>query len=384
MSREILLTPGPTHVPPQVFAAMQNPTMHHRTDAFKKELRAALNGVRRLLDIDSDPVLIAGSGTAAMEAALLNICRPGDQIIVVNGGKFGERWLSLARALELNAVELRVEWGSSAETAAVIDLLKQNSSARALCLQQCETSTGALHPVEEICKAAKKVSPDILTVVDAVSSIATMPLYPDRMQIDVLVAAAHKGLMLPPGLALLALSSSAWRAAESNKIRTLYFNLLLERKAHAKDSTSWTPAMNHILGLNAALAMIGSEGLGQVFERHVAFAEACRAAAREMGLEIFAKHPAPGVTSLRMPDGIDGDKVRSRMLQAASVRIAGGQDELKGRIIRIGHMGFVSADDLRNGLAALEEALLHLGCEFQAGSAAAAFEGYLKERASER
>lgn len=369
MLKERLFTPGPTTIPLRIMQAMQVPSLHHRTDPFKKVIRESLDGMRWLLELDADPVFITGSGTAGMEACLVNLCVPGDKIIAVNAGSFGERWLHIASRAGLGVVEIRAEWGQSPGTAEIRAAVSANRDAKLFCFQLCETSAATLLPMEEIIATVKSEAPEMLVVVDAISSIATLPIHPRKQSIDVLVAAAHKGLMLPPGIAILDLSERAWKAAESTKKQSLYFDLLMEREWEAKGTTTWTPATTLFLGLNEAIAMLREEGLASVYARHNRMAKAARAGLRALGLELLSKHPAPGVTAAFPPAGIAADDIRKVALDRLGVRLAGGQGHMKGKIFRIGHLGYCDDLDVIDALTAVELSLRDLGHDLELGSA---------------
>ena len=371
--KEILLTPGPTHIPPAVLQAMLQPTLHHRTEVFKRYFREATDGLRHLLRSEEDPIFISGSGTAAMEAALLNICSAGDEIVFINAGKFGERWGDIAARLSIKAVEFISPWGSAIDLAALENLLAKHKGSKAVCLQYCETSTAAELPVVEITSLARKILPEAITIVDAISAIGTRPIYPPDQNIDILVGAGHKGLMLPPGLAFLDLSRAAWARVDSHKVASLYFDLKIEREQSRQSTTAWTPAMNHIVGLCASLKMIQSEGEDAVYHRHTVLSDATKGAIKMLGLEIFSHFmPSTAVTAAVMPAGIDGEAIRKAMREEWGVRIAGGQEELKGKIVRFGHMGYVSSSDIIASISAFESALLGAGHPVRLGSGVAA------------
>lgn len=359
--KEILLTPGPTHVPPAVLQAMNQPTLHHRTETFKRYFRQATESLKELLRTDNDPIFIAGSGTAAMEASLLNTCAKGDHILYINAGKFGERWGDIAERLSLIASEFRVKWGDPLNTEELSEFLNKHKDTKCVCLQYCETSTAAELPIEKIAIQIRKVAPNALIIVDAISAVGTRPIYPNKQNIDILVGAGHKGLMLPPGLAFVVLSQAAWNRADSIKVPSLYFDLKIERAQAKQSTTAWTPAMNHIVGLSASLTQIKNEGEDNVYERHRILSNATKTAIKALGLKVYSSQsPSNAVTAAVMPDGIDGELVRKIMREKWNVRIAGGQEELKGKIVRFGHMGYVSPSDILAGISAFESSLLTL------------------------
>lgn len=373
MFKDRLLTPGPTEIPLRIFKAMQQPMMHHRTESFRRLFVAVQDGLKELMRAPNRPILLAGSGTAAMEAALLNTVSPGDTIIVLNGGKFGERWLDLAGKLELNAVEIVVPWGETVDDATLERVLRANPAAKLFCMQYCETSTAILHPVPEITAQVKRIAPECLTVVDAISAIGSLPIHLDRSAIDILVGALHKAFMLPPGLALLFMNDTAWRTVAGHKTRSLYFNLQIEREMQEKGTTAWTPALNHILGLAESLAMIREEGVDNFYARHAQLSTMARAGLGALGLKLLPeRHPSPGVSAAFTPSAIDAEKLRGIMRERWQVRIAGGQDRFKGKIIRIGHMGQIDGFDILSVLAALELGLNAMGHAVELGTSGAA------------
>lgn len=360
-------------VPQRIFAAMSVSAMHHRTDVFKEILRSARSGTRDLCRAKTDPIFLAGSGTAAMEAALLNVCRRGEKILVLNTGKFGERWSKIGKKLGLNVIELTAPIGECVEFIKIKEALDTARDIRAVCFQICETSAAIELPVPEITKLIKESDANILTIVDGVSAIGTRLIDVEDLQIDILASAGHKGLMLPPGLAILHINERAWSIIERNSPSSLYFDLNIERMALQKGTTAWTPAMNHIMGLVESLKMIAEEGEANVYRRHSLLAEGTRAAASTLGMVLMAAKGlhSSAVTGIYMPPGIDGENVRKEMLKEFKVRSAGGQDELLGKVIRIGHMGACRTGDIISGVSALENILRRFGNECSGGAAAA-------------
>ncbi len=336
--------------------------LHHPRDVYKKHLHKAAEGMRWLLSWDSDPLFLACSGTGAMEASLLNICKPGDAIIAVNGGAFGGRWAKIADRLQLKAHEIMVEWGSPVTEEQVREAVRNAPHARAFCIQHSETSTTVLHPVEKMLREVKNIAPNMITIVDGISACATAPVPGDPSILDIFIAGSQKALMLPPGLSVVALSSLAWKAVDETPRRTLYFDFALERKALASGETSWTPASTLIVGLNAAIEMFRSEGLEKMYERHQKLSRMCHTAMRALGCELLATDaPCPSVTGFFSPSGIDADALRTEARKTYGVRLAGGQGKFTGKIVRIGHMGFVDTFDVLAGITALGLSLKKLG-----------------------
>jgi serine---pyruvate transaminase len=369
MIKQHLFTPGPTHIPPQVFAAMAQPTLHHRTEAFERIFDSAIKSYSALVGGEHETIFLASSGSGAMEAALVNAIKPGEKIIYINAGKFGERWGDICQALSIEAIQIFAEAGQSPELSIIAEVVKNNLDARAFCVQYTESSTALLHPVPEISRLVHELAPEMLIMVDAISALATLDIPLAKLPIDILIGASQKALMLPPGLSMLSISARAWKVIESIPRRSLYFDLPLERKVHKKSTSAWTPAMNIILGLDCSLKMLQEEGLTQTFKRHAIAAEVARAGLTSLNLKLLSEHyPAPGVTAAILPSSIDAEKVRDKLVAHFAIQIAGGQDELKGKIIRIGHMGYMTAFDVITALSALEIVLKGFGHQFVTGS----------------
>ncbi len=370
--KEYLLTPGPTWIPDRIFAAMAKGTMHHRTSEFEKEFKEALAGLVWLTECEEPPILLSASGSGAMEAALLNTMDPGDKVIILNAGVFGERWVKICKKIGLVPVEIKGEPGTSPSFSTIESILAANPDAKGFCVQYSETSTTVLHPVPEISKLLQKKAPDLLFIVDAVSALATMDISVKKLKIDILVAGSQKGLMLPPGLSMLMMSPRGWSTIEKKKVRSFYFDLLAEREQHLKNTTAWTPAMNLILGLNEAIRMLKEEGIQKVYERHAHLSQVTRAGLSGMGFKLLTQEfPAPAVTGAYPPEGIDSEWLRKEILTKSGVRIAGGQAGLQGKIIRIGHMGYVNQFDILTAITAIELALKGKSKNYGAGVAAA-------------
>ena len=367
--KEYLFTPGPTHIPSQVFAAMAQSTLHHRTEVFERVFESARARYGRLVGGEHETIFLASSGSGAMEAALVNLVKPGEKIIYINAGKFGERWGDIAKAQGVAAIEIKADLGSSPALETITSVIKNNLDARAFCVQYTESSTALLHPVPEICALVRTLAPEMITVVDAISALATLNIPLSTLPIDILVGASQKALMLPPGLSILSINARAWKIIESIPRRSLYFDLPLERKAHAKATSAWTPAMNIILGLDCSLAMLEEEGYERVFSRHAIAAQAARNGIKALGLDLLSPiFPAPGVTAAILPKSIDAEKVRTHLFSHFGIQVAGGQDELKGRIFRIGHMGYMNAFDVMTALSGVEMTLASFGYSFEHGA----------------
>ena len=373
MIKSLLLAPGPTPVPPRVLLAMAHPIMHHRTPQFSTLFGEVRDGLRALFQTAQDVLILAASGTGAMEAAVANCFAAGDEAIVINGGKFGERWLKLCGAFEVEAVEIQVEWGRAVQPEQLDAALRAHPRVRGVLVQASETSTTAVHPIESLAALTRKR--DLLLVVDGITAVGVYDLPMDAWGIDVLITGSQKALMLPPGLALIALSERAWARAQETSQRRYYFDLARERTNQLKNTTAYTPAISLVVGLREALAMIQEEGLPNVFARHERMARATRAAAAALGCRLVAPDaPSPAATGIYVPDGVDGGKLVAYLRDRMHVTFAGGQDQLKGRIVRIAHLGYMGAFDTVAAIAAFEMALRHFGHRVELGRGVGAAE----------
>ncbi len=376
MIKNYLLAPGPTPVPARVLLAMAQPLIHHRTPQFSAIFAEAKRGLKEVFQTKQDVLMLAASGSGAMEGAVTNLFSPGDEVLVVNGGKFGERWSKISAAFGLTVTELRVEWGRGAAVDDVRRLLDQRPGIRGVLVQASETSTTAVHPVEAIAELTRRR--DALLVVDGITAVGVFDIPMDRWGIDALITGSQKALMLPPGLAFAALSERAWERVKEAKLPRFYFDFAKERENLGKDTTAWTPAISLIIGLRESLAMIREEGLPQVFARHARMAGAARAAAGALGLRLVAPDsPSPAVTGIYTPGDVDGGKVVAYLRDRMGVTFAGGQDQLKGKIVRIAHLGHIGAFDVVTAIAAFEMALRHFGHDVTLGRGVGAAEDAL-------
>lgn len=377
MIKSYLLAPGPTPVPPEVLAAMSAPIIHHRTPDFAAVMADVQESLQRLFGTTNEVLLLAASGTGAMESAVTNLLSPGDEAVFVNGGKFGERWGKICRAYGVAAHEVTVEWGRAVTPADVEAALDAHPAAKAVYLQASETSTCVLHPVAAIAEITRRRN--VLLVVDGITAVGVVDLPMDRLGIDVLITGSQKALMLPPGLAVLALSDRAWAAAETATCPRFYFDLAKERQGVRDRSTAWTPAISLIRGLKVALEMMLAEGLENVYARHARLAEATRAGVTALGLRLVAPDaPSPAATGAFVPDGVDGGQLVKYLRDRMHVTFAGGQDQLKGKIVRLAHLGYAGTFDVVTGLAALELALAHFGVDVAFGRGVGAAEAVLQ------
>ena len=367
MRKNYLLTPGPTPLPPEVRAAMARPIIHHRTPQFQAVLKEATEGLKYVFQTKNDVFILTSSGTGAMEAAVINILSTQDTALVIQGGKFGERWTEICKAYGINAEVLDVEWGKAVEPIEVEKRLKANPKIKAVFTTLCETSTGVVNDIASLGRIIKNT--DAVLVVDAISGLGAIDLKTDDWFCDIVVSGSQKGLMLPPGLGFLSLSPKAAKLIEGSKSPRYYFDLRKAKKALDKTDTPFTPAITLVIALIEALKIIKQDGLDAVFARHKKLAEATKAAAKALGLELFA--PTAGsdvVTAVKVPAGIDGEKLVKTMRDTYGVTIAGGQAELKGKVFRIAHMGFIAEFDIITGLSCLEKVLAQMGYKFTLGA----------------
>ena len=377
MIKPYLLSPGPTPIPNEVALAMSETMIHHRTPQFNEIFENVRQGLKTLFGTKGDVLILASSGTGAMEAAVANLFSPGEKVLVINGGKFGERWLQISQAFSLKPVEIKVEWGKPVKVEQVEKQLKAHPDAQGVMIQASETSTTTLHPVKEIAQLTRNGP---LLLVDGVTAVGVLPLPLDEWGIDALVTGSQKALMLPPGLGFIALSERAWERTGKAKLPRFYFDLRLERKNQQKGSGAFTPAVSLIFGLRASLDMMQREGLDRVYARHARMARATRASASALGLHLLApESPSPAATGVFLPEGFDADKVLDYLRDQMGITLAEGQDQLKGKVIRIAHVGYMGAFDIIVAIAGLEMALRKFGMEMPFGRGVAAAEEVLME-----
>ncbi|PIP68647.1 MAG: aminotransferase [Candidatus Omnitrophica bacterium CG_4_9_14_0_2_um_filter_42_8] len=377
MIKNYLLTPGPTPIPPRVLETMARPIIHHRTPEFQKVIQEVEEDLKYVYQTKNEVLIFAASGTGAMEGAIANIFSPGDKALVVRGGKFGERFGDICKAYGIEFTALDVEWGKAVDPKNIEEALKKNKKIKAVFTTLCETSTGVSTDVEAIAKIMKNY--EAVLVVDAISGLAAIPIKTDEWGIDVVISGSQKGLMIPPGLAFVSVSPKAWQAIEKSTLPKYYFDFKAYKKALGKTDTPFTPAVNLMIALREALKIIKEEGLEVIFEKHKKMAAAVRNAVKSMGLELFAPDAySDGVTAVRVPQGIDGEKLVKTMRDKYGVGIAGGQDEMKGKMFRIATMGYITPPDLIVCIATLETALSEMGYKFQLGSGVKALVEALK------
>lgn len=376
MEKTYLLTPGPTPLPPQVRKALSGQIIHHRTPQFQGILKECAQGLKEVFKTKNDVFILTSSGTGAMEAAVVNLLSAGDGAICVQAGKFGERWTELCKAYNIKAEIIDVEWGRAVKPEAIEAKLKANNNIKAVFTTLCETSTAVATDIKAIGAIMKNYGAAL--VVDAISGLGAVNLDTDNWGVDVVVVGSQKGLMLPPGLAFISMSQKALKLMGAANLPRYYFDMRKAKKAIEKTDTPFTPAVSLVIALREALRMIKEEGLDNCFKRYSLYARACRAAAKAIGLEIYAKDISDAVTAIRLPETIDGEKLVKTMRDTYGVGVAGGQAELKGKIVRIAHMGYISAKDTIAGLECFEKVLNEMGHRFELGSGVKAAKEILK------
>ena len=366
--KRYLMTPGPTPAPPEVLAAIAQPVLHHRGPDYKKLYSECLGRLREVFRTGEEVLLFGGSGTGAMESAVANLCSPGERVLVVSAGYFGERWASLAKAFGADVDHLRYAWG---EVPTVEDTAARlhEREATTVFLTHSETSTGVVIDLQPFAAAASEAG--ALSVVDAISSLGAVPLETDAWGIDVVASGAQKALMTPPGLAMTSASRAAWEKSATSASPRYYWDWERTRKGQSTLDAPVTPPVSLVAGLNVALGMLLEEGLEAAFERHLRLGRACREGLKAMGLELSSpdEDSSAVVTAARAPEGIDSDELVLLLRDRLGVTLAPGQGELKGKIFRIGHIGYYDVFDITTALAAVELALAELGAEIERGVA---------------
>ena len=372
-----LMIPGPTPVPESVLKAMGRHPIGHRSGEFQAIVRRTTEQLKWLHQTEDDVLVITGSGTAAMEAGIINTLSRGDRVLCGDNGKFGERWVKVARAYGLEVEVIKAEWGQPLDPEAFRSALEADGAKaiKAVILTHSETSTGVINDLETIAGHVKAHG-TALTIADCVTSLGATNVPMDAWSIDVIASGSQKGFMLPPGLSFVAMSQRAWQAYERSDLPKFYLDLGPYRKTAAKDSNPFTPAVNLYFGLEAALDLMQQEGLEHIFARHARHRSAAQAGMKAIGLPLFAAegHGSPAITAVA-PEGIDAEQLRKAVKEKFDILLAGGQDHLKGQVFRIGHLGFVCDRDVLTAVSAIEATLQSLGLHqgtMGAGVAAAA------------
>jgi aspartate aminotransferase-like enzyme len=365
--KRYLLTPGPTPVPPVVLAAIAQPIVHHRSPDFRPIYERTLERLKEVFRTDADVLLFGSAGTGAMESAVANLCSQGDRVLVVSAGHFGERWKAITSSYDTAVETLEYAWGEVPSADDLAARLAELGGAKAVFLTHSETSTGVVCDLQALSAAASEH--DALSVVDAVSSLGAVPVETDAWGLDVVLSGSQKALMTPPGLAMISASERAW-AARGDSPR-FYFDWERTRTAQTKLDAPFTPPVSIVAGLDVALGLLLDAGLDAVFDRHVRLGRACREGAKAMGLELFSpdEDRSAVVTAIRAPEGVDATELVLALRDRFGITIANGQGPLKGKIFRIGHIGYFDVFDITTALAAVELVLADLGADIERGVA---------------
>ncbi|MCE9568221.1 MAG: alanine--glyoxylate aminotransferase family protein [Planctomycetes bacterium] len=367
-----LFTPGPTPVPEETLLELAKPVTYHRAAEAKAILAEVSEDLKYVFQTSQPVFTITSSGTGGMEAAVANTLAAGEKVILLTAGRWGERWRGVLKAFGANIVTVEVPYGKAVTPDMLAAALGANPDTKAVFATLSETSTGVGHDVEAFGKLVAKT--DALLIVDGISGLGAMECKVDAWGIDVCVTGSQKALMLPPGLAFVSVSEKAWKKIDATPIRSFYFDLRRYKKSYAESDTPFTPANTLIRAQRASLKRIRTEGIENLWARHSRIAAACRAGVKAMGLELFAERPNSGLTVITVPAGMDGSAILKKMEKQHGFKLADGQDNMKGKIWRLSHMGYTDAFDVLGALSALELVLIESGFKVEAGSGVAAFQ----------
>jgi len=372
-----LLSPGPTPIPDKVLSVAAEPIIHHRTPEFSNIFMEVTEGIKTVFETKQDVFILTSSGTGAMETAVVNTLSPGDKVITINGGKFGERWGNICKAYGVVYKDIILEWGADFTKEQLADELKASPGVKAVFTTLSETSSGAIYDIKGFGEVVSGT--DAILVVDGISGVGAAPCPMDEWKVDVMVTGSQKSFMIPPGLAYIAFSQKAWKMVETSKLPKFYFDAKKAKKNLEKKTTPWTPAISLIIQQKKALEIIKGMGLPKLFEHHRILGEATRAGVKAACLELLAVNPGNILTAVKVPAGVDGVKLVKTMQSKYMAYIAGAQDPNKGKFFRIAHLGYMGGFDVITALSALEMTLLDLGYAFEPGAAVKAAQTVLKE-----
>ncbi len=371
-----LLSPGPTPVPETVLAKGALPIIHHRTKEFSDLFMEMTEGMKYVFQTKNDVYTLTSSGTGAMETAVTNLLSKGDKAIVVNGGKFGERWAQICNVYGVEVVEIKIEWGEVLSPSKLEEVLKDNPETKAVFTQLSETSTGVVYDVKGFAEVVSKT--DAVLVVDGISGLGATPCPMDEWGVNVLLTGSQKSLMIPPGLAFISFDDKAWKLVETSNLPKYYFDMKKAKKSIGKRTTPYTPAVSLVYQQLEALKIIKEQTIDGIIEHHRILGDATRAAVKAIGLELFAKAPGNILTSVKTPEGIDGKELVNIMQKKYSAYISGAQDPMKGKFFRIAHLGYMGGFDVIIAISALEMVLADLGFNVELGKGVAAAENVLR------
>lgn len=382
MKKRYIMSPGPVEVPPTVLSAAGLPIIHHRTPEYRKALAEVIEGLKYVFQTKNDILIFPAAGTGGMESAVVNLLSPGDKIIAAACGQFGERWGAIAESYGVSVIKLYAEWGETVDIREMEKELQTQKDIKAVYTTLSETSTGVENDIEAIGKIVSKTG--AVLVVDAVSGMGAIKFKTDEWNVDAAVVGAQKGLMIPPGIAMISLSEKAKALMPKSKIPKYYYSYDKALKALTKDKlpdTPYTSSVSLILQLKESIRLIKEEGIENVWARHAKIADAVRNGVKALGLKMFAKGcPSNAVTSIYAPEGIDGDAVNKKIRDDYGITMAGGQGKMKGKMFRIGHLGYVDRFDAVIALAAVEMALTELGVKINLGAGVRAVEEELLKK----
>ena len=377
MKKRWLFTPGPTPIPPEALLAMAQPIDYHRSEDTVALIKDVLEKLKHVFQTENDVLFLTSSGTGGMEGAVANLLSRGDKVIGIRSGKFGERWGEICTAFGVEIIPVDVTYGNAVEPQAVETLLTEHPDVQAVFATLCETSTGVLHDIEALACLTRVRS--TLLVVDAISGLGADDLQMDNWGVDVVVSCTQKGLMTPPGLAVVALNQRAWDAVERSDLPKYYFDFRKAYQTGLEGSVPYTPAVTLLTALQCALNRICEEGIRSTIARHSRLAAATRSAVKALGLSLFAASPANTVTSIRLPEMMDGKAFLDLMLDRYGITYAGGQSELRGKIVRIAHLGWMDESDVIVAIAAFERGLAEIGYDVRLGAGVAAAQEVFNE-----
>jgi aspartate aminotransferase-like enzyme len=379
MKKIRLFTPGPCAVPEDVLIEMARPFEHHRTPWFKDFMQQCQTKLQEVLQTKNEVLIITGSGTAAAEGVIVGCNPPGSKMLTIEGGKFGQRWGEIAEQFDIDVIRHEIEWGTAIDPQVIADYLKKDPRISVVMLTHSETSTATLCDLEAIGKITNKAGR--LLLADCITSAGALPLKPDAWGVDVVITGAQKALMIPPGLGFASISPRAWEVIQKNKGQHAYYlNCVKAYKKGLEHDTPFTPAHVLVRGLNKALDLMLEEGMENIWKRVAAMAEASRQAGEAIGCTVFSKRPSDSVTAFNCPAGVKVSDIRNGLKDRFGIQSAGGQDHLKGKIFRLGHMGYVDEMDTVLAIAALEQVLYKLGHKFELGAGVTAAQKVLAER----
>ncbi|MBF0484244.1 MAG: alanine--glyoxylate aminotransferase family protein [Candidatus Omnitrophica bacterium] len=368
MDRNLLLTPGPTHIPPDLCAALGKPIIHHRTPQFQLYLKEVAEGLQYIFQTKSHVYLLASSGTGTMEAAVANVVNKGDKVITIEGGKFGERWTELCKVYGAECKVVQVKWGTAVDAKLIKKMLDEDKSIKAVFATLNETSTGVTTDIKALGEVVNGTN--TLLVVDAISGLGVVDFKMDEWHADICVAGAHKGFMLPPGLGMVAVSDKAMKVINECTSPRYYFDLRKYEKAYGKNDTPFTPAINIIVAMVESLRKMRAEGLDNMLKRFDRLAKGVRAAAKAMNLTLLAEDYciSNALTPIMLPEGMEAKKVVKTMRDVYGVSVAAGQGDIENKIIRISHMGAVDEFDMLVGIGCFEKVMKQMGHKFELGA----------------